>query len=65
MSARQPAWAKHYQRAWQEKAGNPRFPLWLRVACLAYGHHLGNGHANFGPSEVRLALSTVDGNGVL
>ena len=50
---------------WQERAGNPSFPLWLRVASLAFGHHLGNRHATFGPSEVRFALSTVDTAGVL
>jgi hypothetical protein len=65
VSARQPAWAKHFQHAWAEKAGSPHLPLWLRAACLAYGHHLGNGHATFGPGEVRLALSTIDANGVL
>jgi hypothetical protein len=63
VSARQPAWAKHFQRSWQERAGDPRLSLWLRVACLAYGHHLGNGHATFGPSEVRLSLSTVTKHG--
>jgi hypothetical protein len=65
VSGSQPAWSRHYQHVWAERAGNPGLPLWLRVACLAYGHHLGNGHATFGSGEVRLALSTVDGNGVL
>jgi hypothetical protein len=53
-------WAKHYQQEWQARAGNPRLPLWLRVASLAYGTHLGNGHANFHPGEIAVALTTVD-----
>lgn len=53
-------WAKHYQSGWQERAANPRLPLWLRVAALAYGNHRANGHANFRPGEVALALSTID-----
>lgn len=53
-------WAKHYQSTWQERAGNPRLPLWLRVAALAYGNHKANGHANFRPGEVALAVSTVN-----
>lgn len=65
MSAYQQPWARHYQRPWAERAGNPGLPLWLRVASLAYGHHLGNGHATFGAGEVRLALSSVDRDGVL
>ncbi|MGY1672181.1 hypothetical protein [Geodermatophilus sp. SYSU D00710] len=64
MTAQQ-SWARHYQHAWAEKAGNPGLPLWLRVACLAFGHHLGNGHATFGPGEVRLTLTSVDRDGVL
>jgi hypothetical protein len=53
-------WAKHYQSVWEERAGNPRFPLWLRVAALAYGQHKANGHAVFRPGEVATILSTVD-----
>jgi hypothetical protein len=53
-------WAKHYQSSWQERAANPRLPLWLRVAALAYGNHRANGHAVFRAGEVALAVSTVD-----
>jgi hypothetical protein len=53
-------WAQHYQSVWQERAGNPRFPLWLRVAALAYGKHKANGHANFRQGEVATILRTVD-----
>jgi stage V sporulation protein SpoVS len=54
------SWARHYQRPWQERAGNPRLPLWLRVAALTYGSHKANGHANYRPGEVAVALATVD-----
>ncbi len=53
-------WAKHYQHVWQERAGNPNFPDWLRVAALAYGRHTANGHAVFAPGEVALVLGNVN-----
>ena len=53
-------WARHYQHAWEERSGNPRFPMWLRVASLALGKHKANGHAVFRPGEIALALTTVD-----
>lgn len=52
--------ALHIQSAWEEHAGNPRLPLWLRVSALAYGKHHGNGHAGFHIGEVALVLSKVD-----
>ena len=52
--------ALHIQGAWEEHAGNPRLPLWLRVSALAYGKHHGNGHAGFKVGEVALVLSRVD-----
>lgn len=64
MTGQQP-WSRHYQHVWQERAGQTHLPLWLRVVSLAYGSHLGNGHARFGPGEVRLTMSTVDANGVM
>lgn len=51
-------WARHYQDQWQERAGDPRFPYWLRVAALAYGSHLDNGHARFKRGEIGLILGT-------
>lgn len=51
-------WARHYQDQWQERAGDPRFPYWLRVAALAYGSHLDNGHARFKRGEIALVLGT-------
>lgn len=56
----QKTWAKHYQDVWTEKAGDPRLPKWLRVACLAYGRHRANGHATFAQGDVALVLATVD-----
>lgn len=53
-------WAKHYQLEWQNRAGDPRLPLWLRAASLAYGKHRANGHAPFDAGQVALVLSTVD-----
>ena len=53
-------WARHMQGAWEEHAGNPQLPLWLRVSALAYGKHRGNGHARFHTGEVALVLSKVD-----
>lgn len=41
-------WAKHAQIEWENRAADTTLPLWLRVACLAYGRHEANGHANFG-----------------
>ncbi len=56
----EPVWARHYQDAWHERAGDKRLPKWLRVAALAYGSHENNGHALFRRGEVALVLATVD-----
>ena len=53
-------WAKHRQHVWEERAGDPALPDWVRVAALAYGKHSANGHANFGPGQVALVLGVVD-----
>lgn len=53
-------WTQHRQSFWQFHAGNTSLPLWLRIAALAYGVHRRNGHAPFGPGDLRLALSFVD-----
>ncbi|MGI8701637.1 MAG: hypothetical protein ACR2JU_10620 [Nocardioidaceae bacterium] len=59
MTAERP-WARHYHEAWQERAGDDRLPYWLRVAALAYGSHLDNGHARFKRGEIALVLGKVD-----
>lgn len=56
----QPIWAKHYQRVWEERSGDPQMPQWLRVASLAYGKHKANGHAQFRRGQIALVLATVD-----
>ncbi len=53
-------WARHFQLPWEERAGDSRLPLWMRVVCLAFGRHRSNGHAPFAPGQVALVLSTVD-----
>lgn len=59
-------WAGHSQEPWKDDAANPRFPLPLRVAFLAYGNHQANGHANFKQGEVAKALAKlVDGELVI
>ena len=42
------------------RAGDPRFPYWLRVAALAYGSHTDNGHARYKRGEIALVLGKVD-----
>lgn len=54
------AWARHYQSIWHERAGDRTLPAWLRVACLAFGAHAANGHANFGAGQIGLVLGSVD-----
>src|SRR5690242_20337375 len=54
------AWAKHYQTAWLEHAGDPDLPDWLRVACAAYGQHKANGHATFRRGQLALILARID-----
>lgn len=56
-------WAAHCQEAWKDDAANPRFPLPLRVAFLAYGNHKANGHATFKQGEVARALAKFDESG--
>lgn len=58
--SRENPWTKHRQSFWQEKAGRPSLPLWLRVTALAYGVHRRNGHAPFKAGEVALSTSIVD-----
>jgi len=53
-------WARHFQHVWEERSASRSLPDWLRVACLAYGKHRANGHANFRPGEVALVLARLD-----
>lgn len=66
MSTPDPAlgsWAIHYQQPWRDDAANPKFPLALRVAFLAYGNHHANGHANFRQGEIAKTLGHLDARG--
>lgn len=57
---RERPWARHYLEVWQERAGDDRYPYWLRVAALAYGSHLDNGHARFKRGEIAMILGRID-----
>lgn len=52
-------WTKHAQIEWESRAADTDLPLWLRVACLAYGRHDANGHANFGRGEMSMILGVA------
>jgi hypothetical protein len=54
----QKAWTRHYQIEWENRAADTRLPLWLRIACLAYGRHEANGHANFTRGQLSWILGT-------
>lgn len=56
-------WTKHYQSAYLEDAANPRYPLAIRVAYLAYGSHKANGHARFKQGEVAKVLGVLGEGG--
>jgi len=47
LSATRNTWAKHFQSVWAERAADPAYPLWCRVAWLAFARHKADGHANF------------------
>ncbi len=53
-------WARHYQEAWQSRAGDPRLPHWLRVTAAGYGSHGNNGHALFKRGQLALILAAPD-----
>jgi hypothetical protein len=57
--SRENPWTQHRQSFWENKSGNPRLTLWLRVVAYAYGKHRRNGHAPLGPGDLALVLATV------
>lgn len=57
---RQMPFGMHYQHVWLERARDPRLPGWIRVSCVAYGCHLGNGHAPLGRGELARLLGRLD-----
>lgn len=63
MVRQEEVWARHYQEPWKEDAANPRYPLALRVAFLAFGMHRANGHARFRQREIANVLGRFDDQG--
>src|SRR5690242_3878184 len=57
MSLQDP-FAMHKQNVWLERARSSALPAWQRVACLAFGTHGVNGHANLAPGEIADLLGT-------
>lgn len=53
-------WTMHYMDVWQERAGNPSLPCWVRVVSLAYGGMERNGHCPLAPGDIEFTLSVVD-----
>jgi hypothetical protein len=37
---------------WKERAADPAYPIWCRVAWLAYARHKANGHASFQRGQI-------------
>lgn len=50
-------WTKHSQTRYKELAKNKDAPAYLRVAWLAMGRHLANGHAEFKRGELASILT--------
>lgn len=63
MSAARNTWAKHFQSVWEERAADPAYPLWCRVAWLAYARHKANGHANFQRGQLGAILGSSGKDG--
>ena len=53
-----PPWTAHAQIVWENRSADATLPLWLRLACLAYGRHEANGHANFKRGQLSWILGT-------
>ena len=46
----------HFQGVWRERAADIEYPLWQRVAFIAFGSHRKNLHANFARGELAILL---------
>lgn len=53
-----PPWTKHAQIVWENRGADTRLPLWMRVACLAYGNHEANLHACYKRGDLQMILGT-------
>jgi hypothetical protein len=58
--SRQSLWARQYQQPWRERSEDESLPLWLRVACVAFGWHEPNGHTPMKPGELAVKVGRVD-----
>jgi hypothetical protein len=58
--SRQSLWARQYQQPWRERSEDESLPLWLRVACVAFGWHEPNGHTPMKPGELAVKVGRVN-----
>lgn len=55
-------WSAHSQDHWLDRAGDPRFPDFLRIVFVAYGRHTANGHAKLDRGDLAYYLVREDGS---
>lgn len=55
-------WSAHSQDHWLDRAGDHRFPDYLRIVFVAYGRHSANGHAKLDRGELAYYLIREDGS---
>jgi hypothetical protein len=53
-------WSAHSQDHWLDRAGDHRFPDYLRIVFVAYGRHSANGHAKLERGELAYYLIRED-----
>lgn len=55
-------WSAHAQDHWLDRAGDHRYPDYLRVTFVAYGRHTANGHAKLARGDLAYYLVREDGS---
>jgi hypothetical protein len=55
-------WSAHSQDHWLDRAGDHRFPDFLRIVFVAYGRHRANGHAKLDRGDLAYYLVREDGS---
>ena len=55
-------WSAHAQDHWLDRAGDHRYPDYLRVTFVAYGRHTANGHAKLDRGDLAYYLVREDGS---
>lgn len=55
-------WSAHSQDHWLDRAGDHRFPDFLRIVFVAYGRHTANGHAKLDRGALAYYLVREDGS---